>query len=226
MKNFPKWALRTEQVALPLTAIMFGLVVAHLLAMQVIFNESLGLKEQLEIEYWHLSIFDLDEEESFGTWFSAVILLYAGRLLLRRARSARKEADPWYRWWLVLAVGFHFLSIDEVVGMHEYVNTVVENTRWTTFGAAIVAVLGLAYFPFLRALPSRIRVLFIVAAVIYVGGAVGVERATDWYDVHNLLDTLAYNLWTAVEETMEMAGVIVFIYALLLLETERKKRKL
>ena len=109
--------------------------------------------------------------------------------------------------------------------MHEYVNTVVENTRWTTFGAAIVAVLGLAYLPFLRALPSRIRVLFIVAAVIYVGGAVGVERATDWYDVHNLLDTLAYNLWTAVEETMEMADVIVFIYTLLLLKTERKKKK-
>ncbi|MFP8877143.1 MAG: hypothetical protein VCB99_09590 [Myxococcota bacterium] len=72
----------------------------------------------------------------------------------------------------------------------------------------------------MRALPSKIRFLFILAALIYVGGAVGVERATDWYDVHDLLDTLAYNLWTAVEETMEMAGVIVFIYALLLLETE------
>ncbi len=197
-----------------------GLAVAHVIVMFVYYREIIGYDDWV-----HVAFFDLDEEESFGTWFSAVILLYAGRLLLRRARSARKEADPWYRWWLVLAIGFHFLSIDEVVGMHEYVNTVVENTRWTTFGAAIVAVLGLAYLPFLRALPSRIRVLFIVAAVIYVGGAVGVERATDWYDVHNLLDTLAYNLWTAVEETMEMAGVIVFIYTLLLLKTERKKKK-
>jgi hypothetical protein len=126
--------------------------------------------------------------------------------------------------WFVLAIGFHLLSIDEVVGMHEYVNTVSEDIRWTTFAAVIVALLGLAYLPFLSALPSRIRLLFIVAAVVYVGGAVGVERATDWYDAHDLLDTLAYNLWTAVEETMEMTGAIVFIYALLLVETERKNR--
>ena len=47
------------------------------------------------------------------------------------------------RWWFVLAVGFHFLSIDEVIRFHEYVNTVIEHTRWTTFGAIIVAILAL-----------------------------------------------------------------------------------
>ena len=203
-----------------LALIAAGLAVAHVIVMFLYYREYIGYKDWV-----HVAFFDLDEEESFGTWLSAVMLLYAGRLLLRRARWARSQDDPWYRWWLVLAIGFHFLSIDEVVGMHEYLNTVVESTRWTTFGAAIVVVLAIAYLPFLLALPSRIRVLFIVAAVIYVGGAVGVELATDWYDVHNQLDTLAYNLWTAVEETMEMAGVIVFIYTLLLLKPERKKKK-
>ncbi len=196
-----------------------GLAAAHVIVMFLYYRESIGLDDWV-----HGAFFDLDEEESFGTWFSAVILLYAGRLLLSRARSAKGEGDPYYRMWLVLAIGFHLLSIDEVVGIHEYVNTVSEDIRWTTFGAVIVALLGLAYLPFLSALPSRIRLLFIVAAVIYVGGAMGVERATDWYDVHDLLDTLAYNLWTAVEETMEMTGAIVFIYALLLLQTERKDR--
>ena len=202
-----------------LALIAAGLAVAHVIVVFLYYREFIGYDDWV-----HVAFFDLDEEESFGTWFSVVILLYAGRLLLRRSRSADAEGDPWYHPWLVLAIGFHFLSIDEVVGMHEYINTVVENTRWTTFGAAIVGVLGLAYLPFLRALPSNIRFLFIVAGVTYVGGAVGVERATDWYDVHRLLDTLAYNLWTAVEETMEMAGVIVFIYALLLLKTERKEK--
>lgn len=202
-----------------LALIAAGLAAAHVIVMFLYYRESIGLDDWV-----HGAFFDLDEEESFGTWFSAVILLYAGRLLLSRARSAKGEGDPYYRMWLVLAVGFHLLSIDEVVGIHEYVNTVSEDIRWTTFGAVIVALLGLAYLPFLSALPSRIRLLFIVAAVIYVGGAMGVERATDWYDVHDLLDTLAYNLWTAVEETMEMTGAIVFIYALLLLQTERKDR--
>ena len=188
-----------------------GLAVAHVIVMFLHYRGFIGYEDWV-----HVAFFDLDEEESFGTWFSAVLLLYAGRLLLWQARSADAEGDPHYRAWLVLAIGFHFLSIDEVVGMHEYVNTVVESTRWTTFAAVLVAFLGLAYLPLLRSLPSKIRFLFILAALIYVGGAVGVERATDWYDVHDLLDTLAYNLWTAVEETMEMAGVIVFIYALLL----------
>ena len=202
-----------------LALIAAGLAVAHVIVMFLYYRESIGVDDWV-----HGAFFDLDEEESFGTWFSAVILLYAGRLLLRQARSADQEGEPYYRMWLVLAIGFHLMSIDEVVGVHEYVNTVIENTRWTTFGAVIVALLGLAYLPFLSALPSKIRFLFIVSGVVYVGGALGVERATDWYDVNDLLDTLAYNLWTAVEETMEMTGVIVFIYALLQFETERKAR--
>jgi hypothetical protein len=166
-------------------------------------------------EWWHIAFFDLDEEESFGTWFSALILLAAGQLLLLQARLARQRAQGWSSWWLLLGIGFHILSVDEVVGIHEYVNTVFEDTPWTTYAAGLVLVVGLAFLPFLKALPPRTRYLFIIAGAIYVGGAVGVERATDWYLVHDLLDTLEYNLWTAVEEFMEMAGVILFIYALL-----------
>jgi hypothetical protein len=41
------------------------------------------------------------------------------------------------------------------------------------------------------------------------------ERATDWYETARLLNTLKYNLLTALEEAMEMGGVILFLYALL-----------
>ena len=51
--------------------------------------------------------------------------------------------------------------------------------------------------------------------MIYIGGAVGVEWATGWYEDNHLLDTLAYNLWTAVEEVLEMSGVALFIYAVI-----------
>ena len=40
------------------------------------------------------------------------------------------------------------------------------------------------------------------------GGAVGVEHFTD-----SDLNSLHYNMWTALEEGMEMTGVIVFMYA-------------
>jgi hypothetical protein len=41
-----------------------------------------------------------------------------------------------------------------------------------------------------------------------------VERWTDWFAEEDLRDTLAYNLWNAVEEGGEMGGVVLFIYAL------------
>jgi hypothetical protein len=43
----------------------------------------------------------------------------------------------------------------------------------------------------------------------------GVERAIDGHADQKPLNTLAYNLWTAVEEGMEMCGVRLFIYAML-----------
>ena len=52
--------------------------------------------------------------------------------------------------------------------------------------------------------------LFLLAGAIYGGGAVGVEHFTD-----SEVNSLHYNMWTALEEGMEMLGVIVFIYALL-----------
>jgi len=53
-------------------------------------------------------------------------------------------------------------------------------------------------------------VLFVVAGLIYGGGAVGVEHYTD-----SEVNSLHYNMWTALEEGMEMYGVIVLIYAVL-----------
>ena len=42
-----------------------------------------------------------------------------------------------------------------------------------------------------------------------------IEWSTDCYEEHELMDTLAYNLWNAVEEGLEMAGVVLFIHTLL-----------
>lgn len=166
-------------------------------------------------DWWHeVALFDLDEEESFGTWFSAVILLYAGRLLLLTARVDRARDRRLRCWWLFLGIGFHALSIDEIVGLHELLNT-RQDTPWTTYAYFVVAVVALACIPLLVWLPARTRHLFVAAGALYVGGAVVLERATDWYEPAGLLNTLRYNLLTGVEEALEMAGVILFVYALL-----------
>ena len=97
-------------------------------------NTDLSTAARYGLKYWHLSVFDLDAEESFGTWYSAVLLLIAGQLLLAETLRRRTGSDRWWLAWAVLAAGFHLLSIDEVVGLHEWVNTALGDTPWTLFG--------------------------------------------------------------------------------------------
>jgi len=210
MNNLPWPFPRPEKAAWFLFAIMITLLVAHVIAMQLIFNETLETSAKFGLEYWHLSVFDLDEEESFGTWFSAIILLIASTLLLYQAGALRARQDAWYRWWLVLGWTFCLLSIDEVVGLHELMNTIVESHSWTIAGIGVLVFIGLAYLPFLWHYRGRSAILFIIAGAIFGGGAVGIEHfsGTD-------LNSLRYNMSTALEEGMEMLGIVIFIYALL-----------
>ena len=57
--------------------------------------------------------------------------------------------------------------------------------------------------------------LFVVAGIIYVGGALGVEAVSGLWAERHGEDNLVYMTISTVEELMEMIGIIVFIHALL-----------
>lgn len=195
------------RIPLKLTVVMLILAAAHIAVMIVHYT-------MVELPWLFRELFDLDEEQSFGTWFTVVILLFAARLLLLQGRRLRQGRMPRHIAWTILGCGFAFLSLDEVVGLHETLNT-VSDIPWTIPGAIVAAIVGFIYIPFLNHLPSRTRILFILSGAIYVGAAVGIESATDWYADEDLLDTLEYNLTTVLEEALEMTGVILFIHAIL-----------
>ncbi len=190
-----------------LTAIVCGLLAVHIV-----------------LQVWHYQwdelpwllrqFFDVDEEDSLPTWYSATALLLASFLLLLISRRKRIDRDPWVRYWYGLTLAFAALSMDEIAGLHETVNSLIDFS-WTIPGGILAALFDLAYLRFLLHLPSRTRWLFILSGIIFVTGAVVVERSTDWYDDEDLLNTLPYNLWNALEEGLEMGGVVLFIYALL-----------
>ena len=134
----------------------------------------------------------------------------AAVLLLHQARILRAQGGAWHAWWSVLGIGFCVMSMDEVVGMHEFMNSMMEDTPWTVVGFPVLVLVGMAYLPFLWHHRMRTGLLFLVAGAIYGGAAVGVEHFTD-----SDLNSLHYNMWTALEEGMEMMGVILLIYAVL-----------
>ena len=167
MKPLTAYSLRAERVALTIGAVMTVLIVLHVLAMQANFNPALGLKERFGFHYWQLSLFDLDEEESFGTWFNSGILLIAAALLVHQARVLRAQEGAWHRSWLVLGIGFLVLSVDEIAGMHEFVNTMMGDTPWTVIGFPILVLVALAYLPFLWHRRGPTGLLFLLAGVLF-----------------------------------------------------------
>lgn len=209
MKPLATLSVSPRRALQVLGSIALGLIVVHLVAMQIFFNPVFE-DATPDLEYWHVSIFDLDEEESFGTWFSSGILALSSFLLFLQARILRARGDRWHRWWSVLGAGFIVLSIDEIVGMHEFGNTLLGDTSWTVVGGPLMLVVAAAYVPFFRRYWGRTAKLFLVSGVVYGLGAVGIEHisGTD-------VNSLAYNMSTAVEEGLEMGGVILFIYAVL-----------
>ncbi len=181
------------------------------------------LAVHIVLQVWHYQwhklpwllrqIFDVNEEDALPTWYSSSLLLLASALLYIVSRRKRADGDPWMLYWYGLSLGFAFLSIDEVAGFHETLNSLIE-VSWTIPGGVVAAFVGLLYLKFLLHLPARTRWLFIVSGCVFLGGALGVERWTDWYAEEDLRDTLAYNLWNAAEEGSEMGGVVLFIHAL------------
>ena len=206
--GFP--VLQPKRTSLILAALMLALIALHVLAMQANFNPALGLKQAWGFEYWQIAIFDLDEEESFGTWFSAMILLYASILALYAAGLARAARGRLHRWWTALGLAFGAMSVDEVVGLHELLNSIYEDSQWTVAGFYLVVVVGLCFLPFLWHYRWRTSGLLFAAGFVYASGALGLEHFSG-----NQINSLEYNMLTGVEEGLEMAGVILAIYALL-----------
>lgn len=167
-----------------------------------------------ELPWLVRQMFDVDEEYNLPTWFSGSLLLITAQCIWMQARASRLRVEKMTPYWYGLAIGFGFLSLDEVAGFHETLNSLTPFS-WAIPGAVFAALIGGAYLQFLFSLPRPLALRFFIGGAIYIGGAIGVELATEPFLENDALDTLAYNLSTSLEEGMEMSGVLVFLSALL-----------
>ncbi len=167
-----------------------------------------------EVPWLLRQAFDVDQENNLPTWFSGLLLLIASVFLWICARKKRTDGDRWFAQWYVLAVGFLLMSVDEVAGIHETINSFIVIT-WAIPGGIIALVIGLAFLPFMLHLPKPTARLFALAGAVYLAGAVGLEIVGNSLVSQRLRDTLEYNLWTLAEESLEMLGVILFLNTLL-----------
>jgi hypothetical protein len=176
--------------------------------------------------YGLVRLFDLDEEQNIPTLFSVLLLFCAALLLTIITVLKKKQKDPDVSKWAILAFGFLFMAVDEASSIHEELAMPVPGLlgdgplgifyfAWVIPGIAVVFVLALFFLRFLLRLPAKTRFTFMVAAALFIGGALGLELVGGRYAELHGGENLTYNILATVEESLEMAGVIVFIYALL-----------
>lgn len=170
--------------------------------------------------------FDLNEENNIPTFFSSLLLLLASGLLLIIARQAPSHKKALR--WLLLSAVFLFLALDESIAIHEEFTYTLNKVYATStnlggylrYSWVVPYTLGLMaltafYAPFIWRLPPFVRALFVLSGCLFVTGAVGLESIEGHYDLLYGMHNLYSSLLCALEEVMEMSGVVLFIYALL-----------
>ncbi|GAB4386509.1 MAG: hypothetical protein Kow00121_53270 [Elainellaceae cyanobacterium] len=190
----------------------------------------LGFAYQCIDHLWHkdeiiisnsLSLFNLNEENNIPAFYSALLLLSAAGLLGQIAYLERRSRYRLH--WVGLSALFAYLSYDEAFVVHENLKQArifltaehfLYDDAWIFIGFAFVAIVGLLYSRFILKLPQQIRTLFLVSGGIYVSGALGMEVIGGYWQFLHGKDFI-HALFATIEESLEMMGVVLFIYALL-----------
>jgi hypothetical protein len=155
---------------------------------------------------------NVDHERSIPTFYSHTILLFSALLLMVIAHLSSKTNRNRVGWWWVLSGIFVFLALDEALVLHEHLIT--DSLSWTVPYGVLVVIMGISFRRFLLDLPTSSRNQFIIAGIIYVFGAIGMEiPAGQIYEARG--GGSVYALLTTIEESLEIFGVLIFIDALL-----------
>jgi hypothetical protein len=166
-------------------------------------------------------LFDPRFEANVPTWLNTVVLFSAAVVALLIGFGSRRVRDASWPRWLILGVGFLYLSMDEAAEVHEmtirflpktFVGFSVPPHAWAIFGVAAAGLVGLYFLPFLRSLPSRIRLYFIAGGVVYLMGGAGFELAQGVMMSSGVKQLSGPYLSMALaEETLEVGGILIFL---------------
>lgn len=211
-------------------SVFLGIIALLLVVMGTLTQVNLYLGHPGKLMEVIISRFDLNGEGNIPAWFSAMLLLVAGLILIG---IGRQDDTGWRKHWLTLGVIFILLSLDENASLHERTIKPLRDHlhthgllyyAWLIPAIAFVGIVALSYLPFLLKLPRKTAILFIVSGAIFVSGAVGMEMISGiWVEKHDETN-LTSAMLSVVEESLEMAGTILFIYATLAYTAKKNGR--
>ncbi|OAI47495.1 hypothetical protein AYO43_04380 [Nitrospira sp. SCGC AG-212-E16] len=175
--------------------------------------------------YGLVPLFDFWGEANIPTFYNTSLLVL-NSLLFFIVWKVHRQAGEKAGYWGLFSVVFSFLAIDEHAGIHEKLNEALSALHFTgafhfawiiPYSLAALA-FGLAGIPTLLRLETSIRIRLFCAGLVYVLGAVGMEAFEGLHRTASGVERdFIMDLLVAGEETLEMLGLIMCAYSLLLI---------
>jgi hypothetical protein len=180
--------------------------------------------------YGLVPLFDVNVEGNIPTFFSVCLGLCNAALFALIALDAKNRGDRDAVYWTVLAVGFLFLAYDECFQVHEKMTGPMRAMlggsdpangaqlglmyySWVVPGLIGVFAASLFFLKFMLRLPAATRRRMLLAAVLFLGGCLGMELINGSV-MESQGDSLLYRVLVMAEEGLEMTGMATLIYAM------------
>jgi len=169
-------------------------------------------------------MFDLDMERNVPTLFSSLIFAISSFLFYLLSRLPKEQEKGSRKYWLGLSFVFIFLSFDESTKIHEQLGDFTErfvdasgflHYPWVISYSILVLILAAVYLRFFLKMERKIFWSFVLAAVIFLAGALGFELLGANESSQHGTTTVTYSILYTIEESLEMFGVIYLIHILL-----------
>jgi len=171
-------------------------------------------------------MFDSGAEANLPAWASSLCLL-ASALLVGGIAAWHRQRGSCVAWRpvAILAAALAFGALDEATVVHEKVGVVFEQVvgdldgplryGWVVPGMAAVALIATYLAPHARRLPAEVRSLAVPAAVLFFGGAIGLELGESAIASSRGAGTAGEDALVVVEECLEMLGASLALVAAL-----------
>jgi len=169
-------------------------------------------------------MFDLDMEQNVPTLFSSALFLISAFLFYLLSKSPKEKKQGSRSYWLGLSFVFTFLAFDESAKIHEHLGDFTERFvdatgylyyPWVIIYGILVLLLGVFYLRFFWRMESKVFWSFMLAATIFLTGAMGFELLGAYESSIHSTDTILYSIYYTIEESLEMFGVVYLIHILL-----------
>lgn len=218
--DIPQYNLSPKKVTRFLLTIIALLVLFNLTERIFVYwyNYSHGNEEAITSHY-----FNFDQESNFPSLYSALALGFSSYILAIITAIKKVRISRYTKHWKALAFIFLFLAIDEACSIHELSIPLLRGAinakgilyfTWVIPAFFLLAIFLVTFRKFVFSLPVKTRTLFILAGVVYVGGALGMELVSGYLADTSGYGTI-YGFASSIEEILEMLGIVIFIHALL-----------